>query len=459
MKKYFDEKKATSRKLEDKFGTRSICLAKWYMANIHLQTGETHSCDHPSPHKIDPATLAENPSSLHNTAHKLEERRQMLRGERPPGCQYCWNIENLGESFISDRQNRTGWLYTENRVAEIEAVREGPNVVPHFIEVSFGNECNFRCGYCHPKVSSRYYDEIVKFGPYTDVKNHRCDIDWFKIHKEENNPYVTAWWTWWEKVQDQVQILRITGGEPLIQKSTYRLLESLNGNPKPHLELNINSNLGSSNVIIAKFVDQVKSLTANKAVKKFGLFTSLDTWGPQAAYIRNGLNLELFEKNLKYYLSNTTDLLTFMVTFNLFSVPNFDRFLAKILEWRREFPSHVSPRHQRVHFDIHYLKEPLQFDMQILPKDEFMPMMKRHLQFMVDNLDDNRKDKFSFLEVENFRRVVEYMDTTSYPEERVKEGRRDFAKFFAEQDRRRDTNLEQVFPELEKFSALCRETI
>ena len=29
-----------------------FCLAKWTQVTIHLQTGMTHSCHHPSPHKI-----------------------------------------------------------------------------------------------------------------------------------------------------------------------------------------------------------------------------------------------------------------------------------------------------------------------------------------------------------------------------------------------------------------------
>ena len=36
----------------------TFCFAKWYHANIYFQTGETHSCYHPAPHKIDAAPLA-----------------------------------------------------------------------------------------------------------------------------------------------------------------------------------------------------------------------------------------------------------------------------------------------------------------------------------------------------------------------------------------------------------------
>lgn len=457
MKDQYDSAREKTKILERSFKSASMCLAKWYHSNIYFQTGETHSCYHPAPHAIDVKAIEKNPAALHNTETKLEERRQMLAGERPKGCQYCWNIEDLGESFISDRHVRTGSLFKEARLVDIERMRENANVIPDYIEISFGNECNFRCGYCHPKASSRYYNEIKEFGPYTMVNNHRCDIDWLKIYKEEENPYLDAWWKWWDQIQDQLTILRLTGGEPLIQKSTYRLLDSLVASPKPELELNINSNLGSAEGIVQRFCKKINEIVAAGKVKRFKLFTSLDTWGPHAEYIRNGLNLELFEKNLRYYLENTESPVTFMITFNLFSVPQFDQLLMKILEWRKEYSWDRKDQFHRIRFDVSYLKEPIQYDIQILPKESFLPSMQKHLKFIEDHMDDNDRGAFSYMEFQNFRRIFEYMKTAPYSAERIEEGRRDFLNFFKEQDRRRNTVLSSTFPELAGFIETCKE--
>ena len=57
---------------------------------------------------------------------------------------------------------------------------------------------------------------------------HRQDIDWFKVYKkEEENPYVEAWWKWWPEVSKTLNILRITGGEPLMHKSLWDLFDKL----------------------------------------------------------------------------------------------------------------------------------------------------------------------------------------------------------------------------------------
>jgi len=55
----------------------------------------------------------------------------------------------------------------------------------------------------------------------------------------------------------------------------------------------------------------------------------VDTWGKRAEYIRDGLDIEVFERNLDYFMRNTTAQVTFMITFNLFSVTTFQSLLEK----------------------------------------------------------------------------------------------------------------------------------
>jgi len=430
----------------------TFCLAKWHHTTIYLQTGETHSCYHPAPHKIPLDEIKQNPSALHNTNEKKNQRIAMLNGEQPSGCQYCWNIEALGSDYISDRHERNASIYTDERFDEIVTSDIDFNINPEYIEISFGNECNFKCGYCHPKASSSYYKEIEKFGPYDMVKNHRNDIDWLTIYpREEENPYVDAWWRWWPQVKKTLNILRITGGEPLLHQSTWRLLEDLDKNPLPNLELNINSNLGVKTILVDRLAEKVKDLIANKKIRRFKMFTSLDTWGKPAEYIRTGLDLEVWEKNFHTYLTNTVTPITFMVTFNILTVTNFKSLLEKFLEWRRQYGWYDHLKEHRIRFDTPYLKEPLQYDMNILPKEQFMPYMRDALEFMKSNVDNNDSAKFTELEYEKFRRVVDYMETTVYDDKLLKEGRTDFHRWFTEFDRRRGTNFLETFPEYKQF--------
>jgi hypothetical protein len=197
-------------------------------------------------------------------------------------------------------------------------------------------------------------------------------------------------------------------------------------------------------------------LLENKKIKIFKLYTSIDTWGPRAEYLRTGLDLKIWEHNLDYYLKNVGHPISFMITFNILSVTTFKSLLEKILEWRKMYNQYNKTNQpQMVRFDTPYLKEPLQYDINILPKKEYMKYMKDSLKFIKENLDDNDPNKFSTVEYEKFRRVVDYMETTVYDEHKITEGHRDFFNWFNELDLRRGTNFVETFPEMAKFYKKC----
>lgn len=443
----------------------TFCMAKWHHTSIYMYSGQTHSCYHPRPHDISVSEIKDNPSALHNTSIKKKERAEMLVGEKPKGCQYCWNVESLGGNHISDRMIRNTSIYTPERMDEIVDSPWDFNISPEYIELAFSNECNFKCGYCHPAVSSSFYNEIKKFGPYNMVQNHALDVDYIKKMEEDDNPYIDAWWKWWPEVSKTLSILRITGGEPLLHKSTWRLFDDLRADPKPNLEINLNSNLGVKSAFVQRLADNVVDLTSNKNIRTFKLFTSMDTWGKRAEYIRTGLDLDIWEENLDIYVRTAKTHVSFMCTFNILSVTSFVDFLTKILEWRQKYNDVIpivnplEPNLRKIRFDTPYLKEPLQYDMHILPKDEFLPHFDEILAFIEENMDENDCTKFSNLEYERFRRVRDYFAEVQYDEEKVLEGRRDFYKWFTEYDRRRDVNFLETFPDMEKFWRDCEKLV
>jgi hypothetical protein len=140
-----------------------------------------------------------------------------------------------------------------------------------------------------------------------------------------------------------------------------------------------------------------------------------------------------------------------MVTFNALTVTSFTSLLEKFLEWRTRYNGTDQTKWQRIRFDTPYLKEPLQYDMNILPKEEFMPYMYATLKYIADNVDATDRTKFSQEEHDKFLRVVKYMETTHYSAEKLTEGRSDFYNWFTEYDRRRDTNFAETFPEMIDF--------
>ena len=120
----------------------SFCAAKWYNATIWLGSGMTTSCHHPPAHLVDIDKVSANPKLLHNTDQKKDDRKKMLAGERPAGCEYCWKIEDMGRDAISDR------VY-KSRIYPITALHEAFNTPVHedinlrTLEIAFDRTCQF----------------------------------------------------------------------------------------------------------------------------------------------------------------------------------------------------------------------------------------------------------------------------------------------------------------------------
>ena len=85
-----DTNRKQMRDLLNKTG-KGFCLAKWTQVTMHLGNGLTHSCHHPGAHSIPLDELKKNPSALHNTEFKKERRKEMLNGQRPKECDFCWH--------------------------------------------------------------------------------------------------------------------------------------------------------------------------------------------------------------------------------------------------------------------------------------------------------------------------------------------------------------------------------
>lgn len=434
----------------------TFCLAKWYYATIYLQTGETHSCYHPAPHTIPVHELSNNPSMLHNTPQKKLERKQMLEGRKPLGCQYCWKIEKLGPSYISDRYIRNANTYTAQRVTDV--VNNGPDfdVMPEYLEISFGNECQMSCVYCHPKASSAWVKEITQHGPYLTSDDHKQYIP-ANLKKEEANPYVTAFWKWWPTIAPTLNILRVTGGEPLLHTSMWKLLDYIDQHPQPHLELKINSNLSVKSTLVDRLIAKYNTLKEQDKIKQFELYTSLDTWGPKAVYIRHGLDLDLWQQNFDRFLCESTASVSFMITVNAMSISSFKSLLIKMLEWRNIYNSTGTAKKQRVKFDTPHLKEPTLFDMRILPTDKYLPYLEDCLAFVTENCDDNDNRKFSSIELEKIRRIVEYMRSTMLSDKDLHAARRNFYCWITEHDQRHGKSFISTFPEMQDFWNICKD--
>jgi MoaA/NifB/PqqE/SkfB family radical SAM enzyme len=160
--------------------------------------------------------------------------------------------------------------------------------------------------------SSQWLQELKKHGDYPNSRNFNTIKNQSNqpfLHSE-HNPYVEAFWSWWPELYNDLDNFRITGGEPLLSKDTWKVLDYMleQKNPNRKLKFAINTNLGVEDNLIDRLIEKLDRIINEDRVEEVILFTSIDAYGKHAEYIRTNVV--------------------------------WDRWLANILEYQREFKNY-----------------------------------------------------------------------------------------------------------------------
>jgi hypothetical protein len=259
---------------------------------------------------------------------------------------------------------------------------------------------------------------------------------------------------------------RITGGEPSMSPDFWKVIDHIltTDNPNMDLKLSINTNLGIPDKLYERLKIKLRELEESGRIKELTIFTSVDTFGTQAEYIRNGLDFEVWQERVDELLSSTKKLsIAIMSTFNALSVPRY----ADLVDWVFEQKTkHNSPdRHwvTSLTLDSAYLRYPTHQIVKILPKEWrdtlesiAVQMETLHTVKPLWEIEDWKEHYLGFTQIEigKVRRIVDWFDEPMDEEEQNKL-RRNFYNMFKAHDARRGTNFKETFPELAEFYDAC----
>ena len=442
---------ASAEFMRDNLGP-ALCLAKWQQVSLHLPTGLNNSCYHPPLHEIDPLEIQHTAGALHNTAHKKAQRVMMLRQERPTECSYCWTQEDLGN--LSDRHYRSGEPWAAEHFEEIKNGGQ-ENPIPSYVEVNFNHACNLKCSYCSPQFSSSWAEEVARLGAFPTSSPHNSPDHFMgqrrPIPVRDTNPYVEAFCQWWPSLYPHLEHFRMTGGEPLLDRNTYRVFDYVIANPSPRLHLNVTSNFSVDEKSWQRYLSSVKQICDGR-IEHFMQYVSLDAWGSQAEYIRHGLDFELLWDRVNQFLTEVSNYssLTFIITMNNLSVTSLDKLFAGILGLRKVY----SQTYQRVWFDTPVLREPAWQSLQILP-ESYAEKLEWLWAWMVRQIETEAAPFQGFKDYELHRLDRDIAWMRSAQDKNHNRAKADFYRFFSEHDRRRGTDFLQTFPEMSSWWKEC----
>jgi hypothetical protein len=206
--------------------------------------------------------------------------------------------------------------------------------------------------------------------------------------------------------------------------------------PNSNCELNIVTNLMVSHDRLEKYILRFKNMIAKKMIKRVDITCSIDCWGPEQEYVRYGIELEQWERNFRYLLSNRWLVLNINQTISPLTIKTMPDLLRKLQEWRTQRPvghffAEVTPGPSYMRADIlggEIFAEDFASILDLMPEfgeqdkiaKEYMKGIFNRISKSHPNLDEMRKLKI----------------------------------YLSEKDRRRNSNYTAVFPWLDAIMQL-----
>lgn len=297
-------------------------------------------------------------------------RQQMVNGIEPEECKLCFDQERLG---LSSKRLYLKESYDLNySLADDGSIDLNEHKIKS-IDVRFGNLCNMKCRSCGPADSSLWYEDIGQLSNDKEVdfyttKNYKLEI--------KNNVWVLNnedffWYEqekFWESARSfllSVDRIYITGGEPLINKAHWRLLDLA-------IELQVSKN------ILLEYNTNMSKLPANcfdiwKQFKRVDIGCSIDAVGDLAYYMRFPVKWDIVEKNIQLLTSSNTENIyaKFAPTISVFNILGF----LDVVELQKRYRSKVI---RRISPSFHTLVNPEWYSVQILPLETKKDIIEKY---------------------------------------------------------------------------------
>lgn len=342
-----------------------LCPLPWNQLMIQ-QNGDFRlccQCVHPPFGKPGLRIQEHSINEARNSELHQRVRSQMLAGEEPIECKLCWDEESHG---LNSKRLHMIKHYPIDKIKQTTSGYIDVNEFPlAYLDLRFGNLCNMKCRSCGPADSSLWYEDVEAVNPPDYVAFDFYLSKQYQL-KKINNTWTLkdddfAWyesesfWTMMQSVVPHVDRLYLTGGEPLINKAQWRLLD-------------LCIELGVSNNIVLEYNSNMTRVPDTafdiwKQFKEVHIGCSIDAIGDLAYYIRYPGKWNDIQANIiKLGNADCRNLIAkFAPTISVFNILGF----LDLVDWLHD---HYMPR-IRPTPSFHILEGPGFQNIQTLPKE------------------------------------------------------------------------------------------
>jgi MoaA/NifB/PqqE/SkfB family radical SAM enzyme len=306
-----------------------FCAHLW--SGVHIEpTGKVRPCCIAQMQHDDSPVLIQNDNLLEvRTQDEWKRAREdLINGIENPMCKSCWDCEHKGITSYREMGNRQ----IGEDIHNIEIMEDGSLSEDQILlwDIRNTNLCNMKCVMCDPDFSSLYNKEAIdnehkpyyfnssssdRSGNKTAVISALPDLDMKEL--------VTA------RLKRNTKLLYWAGGEPLISKLHYDILEYLIDNNMTHIRMSYNTNMLKVNHYGKNIIDLWKNFDT------VDIGASIDCVGERSEWARTGSDWNKINENINYLCSTfeshktSNIVLTLNSTMSLYTIAG----LPELLRW------------------------------------------------------------------------------------------------------------------------------
>lgn len=291
--------------------TQAFCVAPWLHAHVDAEGDRRLCCISDKA----PEAYAKLPwQDFKNSEYMKRIRTQMLSNQVPTECSAC-ETPNRKHVYRDHLNNEYGSEIPE--ILENTEADGSTSQKIRFLDYR-SNLCNLKCRTCTPSTSSANHSFLLK--------NFNAEKRWLFGDLERSTPksimeYYKAVYAV-EALElastESIDQIYFAGGEPLLEQGHLLLLKKLSEDKKAsHVSLAYNTNLSYSTRILEEWLPVASDF------KRTQVFISLDGTGEVGEYIRNGLEMNLFNKNLDFLIQNKPQRMDLVLDLTLTSLNIF----------------------------------------------------------------------------------------------------------------------------------------
>lgn len=250
---------------------------------------------------------------FHGQEH-VQLRQKLLLGEKAPGCDHCWNLEEHG--------------LTSNRIQHLSLLKkdlltkylDNPEITS--LDLAPGNTCNFKCRICGPTASSLFAQEVQFNQGNVPIRS----FNW----AESNSVIINEIFS----LLPSLTNIDMYGGEPFLIKPLNQLLQqAVEQQQAQHIRLHYNSNGSVYPTQLIEYWKHFKHIDIQFSIDNVGKRFELErggSWDQVQSNICKLLDLAL--PNLKISIMPTVSIMNIL-------------YLDELLEWANTLELPVNPNY------------------------------------------------------------------------------------------------------------------